>query len=86
MCLALPGRIVEFLPAAPAACPARVAFGAIIKTVDLSLLPEAEIGDYVIVHAGVGISVLDQDEADAAIRELAALEAMQQGEANALRG
>ena len=86
MCLALPGRIVEFLPAPPAACPARVAFGAVIKTVDLSLLPEANLGDYVIVHAGVAISVLDQAEAEAAIHELSALEAMQQGERDALRG
>jgi len=41
----------------------RVSFGGIVKTVSLALVPEAAVGDYVIVHVGVAISTVDEDEA-----------------------
>lgn len=74
MCLAVPGRVVSISQDAGARN-ARVAFGAVIKQVSLDLLPEAGIDDYVIVHAGVAISVLDPLEAQAVFAELDALEA-----------
>ena len=74
MCLAVPGRITH-IEHGPISRQGRVAFGAIAKTISLDLLPEAVIGDFVIVHAGVAISILDQDEAQAVFVELAALEA-----------
>lgn len=41
----------------------RVSFGGIVKEVNLVLVPEAEVGDYVIVHVGVAISRVDESEA-----------------------
>ena len=42
---------------------ARVSFGGIIKDVSLEMVPEAGIGDYVLVHVGVAISRVNEDEA-----------------------
>jgi hydrogenase expression/formation protein HypC len=41
----------------------RVSFGGIVKEVNLSCVPEAAVGDYVIVHVGVALSKLDEEEA-----------------------
>jgi hydrogenase expression/formation protein HypC len=41
----------------------KVSFGGISKEVNLACVPEAKVGDYVIVHAGLAISVLDEEEA-----------------------
>jgi hydrogenase expression/formation protein HypC len=78
MCLAIPGRV---LSVAGSGLDARglVRFGAVERTVNLSFTPEARIGDYVIVHVGCAIRVLDQDEAR---RSLALLEELQSGERN----
>lgn len=74
MCLAVPGRVLSVTTVNHARM-ARVAFGAVIKQISLDLLPEAGVDDFVIVHAGVAISVLDLVEAEAVFAELAALEA-----------
>jgi hydrogenase expression/formation protein HypC len=63
MCLAIPGRI-ETLQEAPAPHRAgRVSFGGITKEVNLSFVPGAGVGDYVIVHVGVALSQVDEQEA-----------------------
>jgi hydrogenase expression/formation protein HypC len=59
MCLAVPARVTERLPADEAAIDA----GGVEKRVSLALVPEAVVGDYVIVHAGYAISRLDPAEA-----------------------
>jgi hydrogenase expression/formation protein HypC len=41
----------------------RVEFGGIVKEVDLSFVPDADIGDYVIVHVGCALAKIDPDEA-----------------------
>ncbi len=41
----------------------RVSFGGIVKEVNLSCVPEAGVGDYVVVHVGFAISKLDEQEA-----------------------
>lgn len=79
MCLAVPGRVLS-INTDNNMRSARVSFGAVIKQISLDLLPEAVVGDYVIVHAGVAISVLDQDEAQAVFNEIAALEASRAAE------
>ncbi|MEZ4370400.1 MAG: HypC/HybG/HupF family hydrogenase formation chaperone [Polyangiaceae bacterium] len=70
MCLAIPGCIVEL--AADPLGPAKVRFGEVLRPVCLACVPEAQIGDYVIVHAGFAISLLDSAEAE---RTLALLDA-----------
>jgi hydrogenase expression/formation protein HypC len=73
MCLAIPGRVLSIAGSGLDAC-GLVRFGAVERTVNLSFTPEARIGDYVIVHVGCAIRVLDQDEAH---RSLALLEELQ---------
>ena len=63
MCLALPGEILSVEDERSTSRTGRVRFGGIVKVVNLALLPEAEVSDWVLVHAGVGISRLDEAEA-----------------------
>ena len=65
MCLAIPGKIVSITSQLDETFRrANVSFGGIIKEVNLCMLPEAGIGDYVLVHVGVAISLIDQEEAE----------------------
>jgi hydrogenase expression/formation protein HypC len=63
MCLALPARILELTGPETA----RVELGAVCKTISVALVPEARVGDYVIVHVGHAIGVLDEAEARATL-------------------
>ena len=63
MCLAIPGRILSITGDDPLMRTGRVSFGGIVKEVNLAYTPEADVGDYVIVHVGFAISTLDQTEA-----------------------
>ncbi|MBP1150729.1 MULTISPECIES: HypC/HybG/HupF family hydrogenase formation chaperone [Methylocaldum] len=75
MCLAVPGQILSIEQADdPLLRSGRVDFGGVVKVVNLAYVPEAEVGDYVIVHAGFAISRLDEAEAQAVLKEIAALE------------
>jgi hydrogenase expression/formation protein HypC len=62
MCLAVPGKILS-IAGEHFARSARVSFGGIVKEVSLSYVPEANVGDYAIVHVGFAISLLDEEEA-----------------------
>lgn len=62
MCLAIPGRILS-IKGEGFARSARVTFGGIVREVSLACVPEATIDDYVIVHVGMAISLLDEAEA-----------------------
>ena len=75
MCLATPGRIVRISMDDPKFPVASVDFGSVTKTAQLVYVPEAQVGDYVIVQAGFAIRRVDEAEAQEAIRyaqELAA--------------
>jgi len=63
MCLAVPGKIIEVLGDDPLLRAARVSFGGVVKLISLTCVPEAKLGDYVLVHVGVAISVVDPQEA-----------------------
>jgi len=63
MCLAVPGRLVEIIDEDPVLRSGKVSFGGVSKTVNLAYVPEAAIGDYVTVHVGFALSVLDEEEA-----------------------
>lgn len=62
MCLAVPGQIVE-TEGEGLTRTGRVRFGAVIKQASLAFLPEAREGDYVLVHAGVALGLLNEEEA-----------------------
>lgn len=64
MCLAVPGKIISISENDdPILRTGRVSFGGIVKEVNLAYVPEAQVGDYVIVHVGFAISKLDEAEA-----------------------
>lgn len=64
MCLAIPGKVMTITKQLDDTFRfANVSFGGIVKEVNLSMVPEARIGDYVLVHVGVAISVVDEEEA-----------------------
>lgn len=63
MCLGVPGRIVQWLEREPPFARATVEFEGIRREIGMDCVPEAEAGDYVIVHAGIAISRIDADEA-----------------------
>ncbi len=64
MCLAIPGKIISIDNQIDDLFRmAKVSFDGIIKQVNLAMVPEAQIGDYVLVHVGSAISVVDEDEA-----------------------
>jgi hydrogenase expression/formation protein HypC len=68
MCLAVPGQIISLSDDTdPLARTGRVNFSGIIKDISLAYVPEAQINDYVIVHAGFALSVLDEAEALASL-------------------
>jgi hydrogenase expression/formation protein HypC len=63
MCLAVPGRILAICEGPPLQRTAKVDFAGIRKEVSLACLPEAKLGDYVLVHVGIAISLIDESEA-----------------------
>ncbi|MGH7972900.1 MAG: HypC/HybG/HupF family hydrogenase formation chaperone [Limisphaerales bacterium] len=81
MCLDVPGRITRISGEEPLLRTGKIDFGGVLKDANLAYVPEAQVGDYVIVHVGFAISRLDEEEATKvfeylrSIGELAELEA-----------
>lgn len=75
MCLAIPAQIkaIEGLLA-------EVEMGGVRRQVSLALTPEAQVGDYVIVHTGFAISVLNEEEAQESLRLFAEIGALEDAE------
>lgn len=64
MCLAVPGKIIGIgAQLDDTFRVGKVSFGGIVKEVNLAMVPEAKQGDFVMVHVGVAISVVDEEEA-----------------------
>ncbi len=74
MCLAVPGKIVDIEGEDPLLRIGRVSFGGIIKQVNLAYVPEARIGDYVLVHVGFAINRIDEEEASQVFETLRQME------------
>jgi hydrogenase expression/formation protein HypC len=64
MCLAVPMRVVELLPEGRA----RVEREGLEAVVDVSLVEDPRVGDYLIIHAGYAIQALDLEEAEERLR------------------
>lgn len=72
MCLAIPGRIKSIENQYDGLVRmAKVQFGGIVKEASLEMVPQAKEGDYVLVHVGVAISVVDEAEAQKTFQYLA---------------
>ena len=74
MCLAVPGRLLDASGDDPLARVGRVDFGGVIKEINLAFAPEAQVGDYLLVHVGFAISVIDEAEAERMLETLRELE------------
>lgn len=70
MCLAVPGKILSIDNIDPIMRSGRIDFSGIVKEINLAFVPEAAVGDYVIVHAGVALSTVDEKEAQEIFRML----------------
>ncbi|MEE8375785.1 MAG: HypC/HybG/HupF family hydrogenase formation chaperone [Acidimicrobiia bacterium] len=62
MCLALPGRIEWIGKGSTSSIPATVSFGERTRDVDLVMVPEAKVGDSVIVHSGYAIRIVSAED------------------------
>lgn len=74
MCLGVPGRIVQ-LEEAPGTL-GKVSFAGIVKDVCLACVPEAKLGDYVIVHVGFAIAKIDEEHALEVFESLRQMDAL----------
>lgn len=74
MCLAVPGKIINISGDDPLLKTAKVSFGGVIQTVSLAYVPDATIGDYVVVHVGFALSILNENAAQQTLDELQTLQ------------
>jgi hydrogenase expression/formation protein HypC len=63
MCLAVPGKLLSVEGTDPMLRSGKVSFGGIVRQVNLACTPEAKVGDFVLVHVGLAISTIDEEEA-----------------------
>ncbi len=64
MCLGVPGRVVRWIDQDPLMATADIDFGGIKKRCQMACVPEAQTDDYVLVHAGVAITIIDVEAAN----------------------
>ncbi len=82
MCLSIPGKIESIENQLDDIFRVgKVSFGEIKKEINLSMVPDAKVGDYVLVHVGVAISIVDEEEAKKTFDLL-----LQMGEVDEMRG
>jgi hydrogenase expression/formation protein HypC len=74
MCLAIPGKIESITGDDPLSRMGKINFGGIVKEASLAYVPEAKVGNYVIVHAGFALSRVDEDEAQKVFEYLKQME------------
>ena len=85
MCLAVPGKLISIDDQPALMRSGKVNFGGILKEVSLAYVPEAKLGDYVLVHVGVALSIVDEAEADQVFEYLRRMDELAElgGETNA---
>lgn len=82
MCLGIPGKIIE-IHEANGLRMGRIDFGGVVKEACLAYVPEAQVGDYTIIHVGFALSVLSEEDAQetlALLKEIDDAEAGQLGD------
>jgi hydrogenase expression/formation protein HypC len=62
MCLGIPGKIIEVYETNGLKM-GKVDFGGVIRETCLAYVPDAQVGDYTIVHVGFALNIIDEDEA-----------------------
>jgi hydrogenase expression/formation protein HypC len=74
MCLAIPGKIESVSGDDPLTRMGKINFGGVLKEASLAYVPEAKVGDYVIVHVGFALNRVDEDEAQKVFEYLKEME------------
>lgn len=88
MCLAVPGKILSIEGSDPLLRSGKVDFSGIIKQINLAFVPEAQVGDFVLVHVGFAISTIDEAEARQVfeyLREMGDLAELEPNEGNIVK-
>lgn len=70
MCLGVPGQVVRWLDHDPTFGRAEIEFDGVRRVCHMACVPAANEGDYVVVHAGIAISLINAEEAERVLREL----------------
>lgn len=78
MCLGIPGKITQIDEAESLERRGKVQFGEAVREVSLACVPEAKVGDYVIVHVGFALSVVDESEANRVFDYLKEIEQLEE--------
>jgi hydrogenase expression/formation protein HypC len=73
MCLAIPGRVVNWIDRDPLFARAEIEFDGICRECSMACVVDAAVGEYVIVHAGIAISKVNEVAAEKALQELRSL-------------
>lgn len=73
MCLGVPGKVVEWIDHDPVFGRAMIEFGAIRRECHMACVPDARVGDYVIVHAGIAITRVNEEEAQRTLHDFASI-------------
>jgi hydrogenase expression/formation protein HypC len=85
MCLAIPGKVIEIRGKVDDVFrTGKVSFYGVIREVNMSLVPEVELGNYVLVHVGVALNIVDEEEAQKTfelLREIGELDELENDEA-----
>ncbi len=74
MCLAVPGKVVSISGDEALLKKGKVSFGGVIKEVSLAYVPDVKVGNYVIVHVGFALSILDEEAAEKTLAEFREME------------
>ena len=88
MCLAVPGKILSIEGSDPLLRSGKVDFSGIVKQINLAYVPEARIGDYVLVHVGFAINTIDEREAQQVfeyLRQMGELAELEENEENQVK-
>ena len=78
MCLGIPGKIVEIYQADRLKM-GKVDFGGVVRETCLEYVPQAEVGDYVVIHVGFAISLVSEEEAQATLETLREIMRLEEG-------
>jgi hydrogenase expression/formation protein HypC len=78
MCLGIPGEVVRWLEKDPILARAEIRFGDLSRVCHMACVPDAQVGDFVVIHAGIAISKIDPIEARRVFEELDRLEIQQE--------
>ena len=77
MCLGVPGKIIETYQDGELRM-GKIDFGGVVREACLAYVPEAEVGDYAVIHVGFAISLLSEEEAQASLEILSEIADIQE--------